>query len=196
MWSFRAGNYESQVTYRLPTVNRRLSPVTGHWSLITRIAAAATLCAALSSCGFQLRGSATLPFNTFYVEPPRHRCLQRNCGASSARAAQRVSRTVRGSRGDDSGDRGAARARGPLLSAGGRVREYQLRYRVRYACATRTRKRLSNRARSFCAATLVQRPEPAAGEGEEVLLFRDMQIDLCSSSCGGSGCDAVEAGTG
>jgi LPS-assembly lipoprotein len=179
MWSFRAGNYESQVTYRLPTVNRRLSPVTGHWSLITRIAAAATLCAALSSCGFQLRGSATLPFNTLYVEAPRSSLfatqLRRVIGSGSATRITNTSAEA------DATIQVIAELREKevlSLSAGGRVREYQLRYRVRYVVFDKDKKAIVEPSeiilrRDYSFNDQNQLP----GEGEEVLLFRDMQID-------------------
>jgi len=179
MWSFRVGNGESQVTYRLPTVNRRLSPVTGHWSLITRIAAAATLCAALSSCGFQLRGSATLPFNTLYVEAPRSSLfatqLRRVIGSGSATRITNTSAEA------DATIQVIAELREKevlSLSAGGRVREYQLRYRVRYVVLDREKKAIVEPSeiilrRDYSFNDQNQLP----GEGEEVLLFRDMQID-------------------
>ena len=179
MWSFRVGNGESQVTYRLPTVNRRLSPVTGHWSLITRIAAAATLCAALSSCGFQLRGSATLPFNTLYVEAPRSSLfatqLRRVIGSGSSTRLTNTSAEA------DATIQVIAELREKevlSLSAGGRVREYQLRYRVRYVVFDKDKKAIVEPSeiilrRDYSFNDQNQLP----GEGEEVLLFRDMQID-------------------
>ena len=179
MWSFRVGNGESQVTYRLPTVNRRLSPVTGRWSLITRIAAVATACAALSSCGFQLRGSATLPFNTLYVEAPRSSLfatqLRRVIGSGSATRITNTSAEA------DATIQVIAELREKevlSLSAGGRVREYQLRYRVRYVVFDKDKKALVEPSeiilrRDYSFNDQNQLP----GEGEEVLLFRDMQID-------------------
>jgi LPS-assembly lipoprotein len=179
MWSSRAGNGESRVMYRLPTVNRRLSPFTGHSSLITRIAAAATLCAALSSCGFQLRGSATLPFNTLYVEAPRSSLfatqLRRVIGSGSATRITNTSAEA------DATIQVIAELREKevlSLSAGGRVREYQLRYRVRYVVLDREKKAIVEPSeiilrRDYSFNDQNQLP----GEGEEVLLFRDMQID-------------------
>jgi LPS-assembly lipoprotein len=140
---------------------------------------AAMLCIALTGCGFQLRGAATLPFNTLYVEAPASSLfatqLRRVIGSGSA---TRVTNT-------------AAEADAILqvlgelreseilsLSPGGRVREYQLRYRVRYVVYDKNKKPLTEPAeivlrRDYSFDDQNQLP----GEGEALLLFRDMQID-------------------
>jgi LPS-assembly lipoprotein len=64
------------------------------------------------------------------------------------------------------------------LSAGGRVREYQLRYRVRYVVFDKDKKAIVEPSeiilrRDYSFDDQNQLP----GEGEEVLLYRDMQID-------------------
>jgi len=149
------------------------------WSLFTRVAFAAALCAAFASCGFHPRGSATLPFSTLYVEAPR----------SSLFATQL--RRVIGSGSETRITNTAAEADAILqiitelrekevlsLSAGGRVREYQLRYRVRYVVFDKDKKAIVEPSeiilrRDYSFDDQNQLP----GEGEEVLLYRDMQID-------------------
>ena len=133
----------------------------------------------LAGCGFQLRGSATLPFNTLYVEAP----------AASLFATQL--RRVIGSGSDTRITNNAAEADATLqvvrelrekeilsLSAGGRVRELQLRYRVQYRVYDR------NNAPVAPPGEIVLRrdysfndQEQLSKESEEALLYRDMQAD-------------------
>src|SRR5215218_9730910 len=114
------------------TSERCPAPVIRHSSPITRFAMTAALCATLSSCGFHPRGSATLPFNTLYVEAPRSSLfatqLRRVIGSGSA---TRITNTQAEA---DATLQVIAELREKevlSLSAGGRVNEYQLRYRVR-----------------------------------------------------------------
>jgi LPS-assembly lipoprotein len=137
------------------------------------------LCLAVASCGFQLRGAATLPFNTVYVEAP----------ASSLFATQL--RRVIGSGSATRVTNNPAEADAILyvlaelreseilsLSPGGRVRELQLRYRVRYVVHDKDRKPLAQPGeillrRDFSFDDQNQIP----GENEALLLYRDMQTD-------------------
>jgi LPS-assembly lipoprotein len=166
--------------------SRLLSPVTGHWSLVTdrpslsaRFAIAAALCTAIAGCGFQPRGTATLPFNTLYVEAP----------ASSVFATQ--VRRVIGSGSATRVTNNPAEADAILqvlaelreseilsLSPGGRVRELQLRYRVRYLLYGKDKKPLTEPgeivlSRDYSFDDQNQLP----GENEALVLYRDMQID-------------------
>lgn len=133
----------------------------------------------IAGCGFQLRGSATLPFNTLYVEAP----------AASLFATQL--RRVIGSGSDTRITNNAAEADATLevvqelrdkeilsLSAGGRVRELQLRYRVQYRVYDK------NKAPVAPPGEIVLRrdysfndQEQLSKESEEALLYRDMQAD-------------------
>ena len=133
----------------------------------------------LSSCGFHLRGSATLPFNTLYVDAPRASLfatqLRRVIGAGSN---TRITNNQ-------------AEADATLqvlqelhekeilsLSAGGRVRELQLRYRVRYQVYGKDKAAVAppgeiilRREYSF------NDQDQLSKESEEALLYRDMQAD-------------------
>jgi LPS-assembly lipoprotein len=134
---------------------------------------------ALSGCGFQLRGAANLPFETLYV-----------AAAPTSTFATQLRRAV------TSGSQtkvvnnpkeaqatlhllGEAREKTILsLSAGGRVREFQLVYRVSYRVADKDNKELRaptqirlHRDFSF------NDQDTLSKESEEALLYRDMQTD-------------------
>jgi LPS-assembly lipoprotein len=134
----------------------------------------------LSGCGFQLRGSYTLPFDTLYIALPKtnelHAMLRRSIEAStrtrlvdSAKGAQ-VILTITGDQ----------QAKNILsLNTSGRVREFQLVRTVSF--------RLHDPAgRDWLPASqfAIRRDisfndaEVLAKESEEVLLWRDMQNDL------------------
>lgn len=131
----------------------------------------------LAGCGFHLRGAVTLPFSSLYVSVPEswqfgHE-LKRALRANDVRLV------------DDPKEAAATlsimnelRER-HILSLGGqgRVREYQLRYRVSYRLSgtkgviTPPTEIVLKRDISFNDA------EVLAKEAEEQLLYRDMQLD-------------------
>ena len=133
----------------------------------------------LAGCGFQLRGTATLPFNTLYVEAPQASFfvnqLRRVIGFGSktritnnqaeADATLQVVNELR-------------EKEILSLSAGGRVRELQLRYTVQYVVYDKNKNWITppgeimlRRDYSF------NDQEQVSKESEEALLFRDMQSD-------------------
>lgn len=133
----------------------------------------------LGGCGFQLRGSATLPFNTLYVDAP-----------VASHFANQLRRVI-GSGSQTRVTNNQAEADATLqvlqelrereilsLSAGGRVRELQLRYRVQYQVFDK------NKAPVAPAGEIVLRrdysfndQDQLSKESEEALLYRDMQSD-------------------
>jgi LPS-assembly lipoprotein len=134
--------------------------------------------ALFSGCGFHPRGSVSLPFSSLYVQVPATSQfgyeLKRALRASNARLT------------DASTDAQATlvimseiRER-QILSLGGqgRVREYQLRYRLAYQLT-------DGKSTAFTAPTeiLLKRDisfndsDVLAKESEETLLYRDMQSD-------------------
>ena len=136
-------------------------------------------CVLLASCGFQLRGQATLPFESMYVQT----------GGPSSFASQ-LTRAVRaGSKTrviDNQQDAqvtlqiiAEARERAILsLSGSGRVREITLRYRVSYRLYDQKNREyippseiLLRRDLSYSDTDVI------AKEQEEGLLYRDMQND-------------------
>lgn len=131
-----------------------------------------------AACGFQLRGAQTLPFASLYIAENWElgAALRRNIRAlggtqlaQTPQEAQAVLTSI-----------GEAREKIILsLSATGRVREYQLRYRFAYRVH-------DMKGREFIPPTeivLVRDISFAdelvlAKEQEEVLLYRDMQNDM------------------
>jgi LPS-assembly lipoprotein len=133
---------------------------------------------ALAGCGWQLRGSTPLPFSSLYVQAP-----------ITSPVGNEIKRTLRASKTEITDTPESAQAtlvimsemrEKHILSLGGqgRVREYQLRFRVGY-------KLTDGKAATFIAPTeiLLKREisfndsELLAKEAEEALLYRDMQTD-------------------
>jgi LPS-assembly lipoprotein len=133
----------------------------------------------LAACGFQLRGSQDVPFKTIYVPSATagigldlKRSIQAGTsakvvdGATQAEAVMEVTQEVR-------------EKEILSLTAQGRVREFQLRYRVGF--------RVHNgKGLDFVAPTTVtlvrditfNDSDVLAKESEEQLLYRDMQSDM------------------
>jgi LPS-assembly lipoprotein len=144
------------------------------------LTAALIIVAAISaSCGFQLRGQAAIPYKTLFIETSGY-----------SQFANDLERAIRfGSETKLAGSRDEAHAilrilgevqerRILSLSSGGRVREFELHYRVAY--------RLIDHAGSDLAppGEIDQRrnmtyddTEVLAKESEEQLLYRDMKKD-------------------
>jgi len=154
--------------------SRRLRVIPHPSSLI--LLAAALL---LASCGFQLRGTATLPFNTLFVQ-----------AAPTSQFAQQLKRAVRsgsGTRIADTPDQAEVilQITSELqekqilsLSGGGRVSEYQLRYRVSFRLTD-----AKNREHIPASEIVLRRDysfsddQALSKESEEALLYRDMRSD-------------------
>jgi LPS-assembly lipoprotein len=139
---------------------------------------AATL--ALSACGFQLRGTASLPFDTLYMPPATGGGialdLKRNIQAGTHTTV------VDDPKRADALLEFTEEVREKIilsLAATGRVREYQLRYRVGFRVH-------DGKGGVFLPPGSVQLTrditfndsEVLAKESEEQLLFRDMQFDM------------------
>lgn len=131
----------------------------------------------LAACGFQLRGSAQLPFSTLHV-----------IGAGNTPLGQELRRSLRTSNVRLEDTPGQAEATLQILSeirdrlilslgGQGRVREYSLRYRLAY--------QLTGKSGVITPPTeiLLRRDisfndnEALAKESEEAMLYRDMQTD-------------------
>jgi LPS-assembly lipoprotein len=136
----------------------------------------------LAACGFQLRGSATLPFSTLYVQ-----------AAPTSQFATDLRRAVRSGSGTRIAER-PEQAEVVLhilselqekqilsLTGGGRVSEYQLRYRVSFRLTD------SKNREHIPASEIVLRrdysyndSQALGAESEEALLYRDMRSDAVS----------------
>lgn len=134
----------------------------------------------VASCGFQLRGTATLPFDTLYVQASPY--------SSFAIQFKRVLTTGSQTRVVDAPADAQvllhilkeAREKQILsLSGGGRVSEFLLRYRISYRLTD------NKSANEYIAASEIvlhrdfsyNDSEALAKEAEEALLYRDMQTD-------------------
>jgi LPS-assembly lipoprotein len=138
-----------------------------------------TLALAVASCGFRLRGTAELPFQTLYVPGTNTGIgldLKRNIEAgtqakvldnpAAAEAVLVFTQEVR-------------EKEILSLTSTGRVREFQLRYRVGFRVH-------DGKGGDYVPASVVQLTrdvtyndaEILAKEAEEQLLFRDMQTDM------------------
>ena len=133
----------------------------------------------LSACGFQLRGAAQLPFNTMYVQ-----------AAPTSPFAIQLKRVVQAGSATRIADR-PEQAEVVLqimtelqekeilsLGGGGRVREFQLRYRVGFRLTD-----AKNREHIPASEIVLKRDysfndeQALSKESEEALLFRDMRND-------------------
>ncbi|MCC6472534.1 MAG: hypothetical protein IT514_02200 [Burkholderiales bacterium] len=149
-------------------------------ALRTRAAGAfcIALVLALAGCGFQLRGQVSLPFRTVYIEGNTSLIaeLRRNIVAGTG------TRVVNRAPGAEAvlEVRGETREKViQSLDTAGRVREYQLRYRVAFRVGNdkgeewlRPSEIQLTRDISFNDAQVL------AKESEEALLYRDMQADM------------------
>jgi LPS-assembly lipoprotein len=136
-------------------------------------------CLALAGCGFRLRGTADVPFKHVYVQ-----------GASAGIALDLRRHISAGTRATVVDDPKLAEAVVELtqekrekhilsLTGAGRVREFQLRYRVGFRVH-------DNKGTDFVPLNVIQLTrdvtfndaEILAKEQEEQLLFRDMQTDM------------------
>jgi LPS-assembly lipoprotein len=134
----------------------------------------------LAACGFQLRGAQPLPFSSLYVGTAE--------GSELGAALKRNIRALGSTRLTDAPQEaqailtviGEARERNILsLSGTGRVREFQLRYRLAYRVH-------DLKGREFIAPTEIvlvrdisfSDERVLAKEQEEALLYRDMQNDM------------------
>lgn len=144
-----------------------------------RLALAAALLVTLAACGFQLRGSASLPFETLYLPDATGGIaleLKRNIQSGTAtrviddaKLAQALLQFTE-----------EARYKEILsLTAGGRVREFRLVYRVRFRVS-------DGKGGEFLPVSTValsrevtyDDADVLAKETEEQLLFREMQADM------------------
>lgn len=145
-----------------------------------RIAFTALLCAALAACGFKLRGAAELPFDSVYVQAaPTSQFATQLKRAVAAGSRARVAETPTEAQVVLQILAELREKQILSLSGGGRVREFQLRYRVSY--------RLTDNKNASVyipqSEIVLHRDfsfndnEALAKEAEEALLFKDMQTD-------------------
>ena len=148
----------------------------------------AMLCIALAGCGFQpARRRPTLPFNTLYVEAP-HGVAVRDPAAPRDRRGQ-----------PDAHHQQSADADATLqvlnelrekeilsLSAGGRVRELQLRYRVQYQVYDKNKAphRAARRDRAAARSSRSTTRRSSPRNRKKRCSTATCRPTPCSSSCG------------
>ena len=137
------------------------------------------LAAVVGGCGFQLRGSATVPFQTLYIPDARTGValnLKRNIEAGT------TAKVVNDPKNADAILELSSENKEKIilsLSGTGRVSEFRLRYSVRYRVH-------DGKGNEYVPSSLVQLTRDMtyddsqilAKEAEEQLLFRDMQSDM------------------
>ena len=137
------------------------------------------LVAALTGCGFQLRGTANVPFETVFVPGASggvaldlKRSIQAGTRAKIVDDAKRADAIVQFTE--------ETRQKEILsLTGTGRVREYQLRYRVGFRVH-------DGKGAEYVPQSTIQLTRDItfndsdilAKEAEEGLLYRDMQVDM------------------
>ena len=133
----------------------------------------------LAACGFQLRGVANLPFESLYVDGGGNPALAVEIG----RAIRSGSQTRLTERAADAQAvlqvQGAGREKRILsLSGAGRVREFQLIYRVNFRLTDKDGRDLTPVQPIELRRDMAYDDAQAlAKEQEEALLYRDMQSD-------------------
>lgn len=134
----------------------------------------------LSACGFQLRGTASLPFDSIYMPPAN----TPGVALDLKRSVQSGTRTTVV---DDPKKAEAilefsqeAREKHILsIAANGRVREFQLRYRVVFRVHDgKGGEFLPSSAIVLTRDVSFNDSDVLAKESEEALLYRDMQFDI------------------
>ena len=141
--------------------------------------AAIALCFVLAGCGFQLRGTATLPFEKLYVEAPKSSVfatqLRRVIGAGSG---TRITATPEEADATLQVMNEVHEKEILSLSGGGRVRELQLRYRLQYQIFDRQKLLIAQPGEIIVRRDYsFNDQEQLSKESEEALLYRDMQND-------------------
>ncbi|HYL88447.1 MAG TPA: LPS assembly lipoprotein LptE [Burkholderiales bacterium] len=133
----------------------------------------------VAGCGFQLRGSSTVPFQTLYIPDAKTGIaleLKRNIEAGTN------AKVVDNPKDADAILELSGENREKIilsLTGTGRVREFRLRYSVRYRVH-------DGKGNEFVPSSVVQLTRDVtyddsailAKEAEEQLLFRDMQSDM------------------
>ena len=146
------------------------------YQLILALCIAATL----GGCGFQLRGSANLPWDSLFVDLPDNNAL----GAELRRNLRAGTKTRIVERREDAQAilQANAESRGKTilsLNSNGAVREFRLKYQFAYRIIDKDGKDIG-----APAEMLIERDysfndnRVLAKESEEALLYRDMQTDM------------------
>ena len=144
-----------------------------------RVALATVVLALLAGCGFQLRGTAQLPFETLYIPGANPLAVELRRNVKAASKTRLVDSP--GSAQAVFGFTQETREKVILtFTAAGKVNEYRLRYRVGFRVTDPSGAQvflpqseiLLTRDMTYSDAQVI------AKENEEALLYRDMQTDM------------------
>lgn len=142
-----------------------------------RIIVALALALLMAGCGFHPRGQATLPFNTLYVDGSTALLTELKRNIAAGTNAHLVPQAA----GADAVFSVDAELREKVilsLDTSGRVREYQLRYRVAFRVHDGKGRNWLPPDEMVLTRDLTFNDQVLAKEAEEVLLYRDMQTDM------------------
>jgi LPS-assembly lipoprotein len=151
--------------------------------VMVRVAAAALAAAALSACGFQLRGSNgsyTIPFHSMYIGFPDNSQL----GTELKRNLRATDQVVIADKPENAEAQfvvlGETRGKSILsLNSLGRAREYLLTYTLVYTVRDPKGVELIPATEISLRRNMAfDETQVLAKEAEEALLYRDMQADL------------------
>ena len=169
-----AGTGSGYGTRRLFALNQILNPRSS-----IRVIAILLVAMTLSSCGFQLRGQAAIPYKTLFIETNGYSLF-----------ANDLERAIRsGSKTKIVSSRDEAEAVLKIisevqekqiiaLSSAGKVLEFEIRYRVAFRLTDRAGKDLTAPGEIYLRRYMTyEDTEVLAKESEEALLYRDMKAD-------------------
>ena len=133
----------------------------------------------LSACGFQLRGQALIPYKTLFIEVTGYSLFANDLERAIRSGSQ--TRIVNSREESEVVLKvlGESQEKHILsLSSAGRVREFQLRYRVAYRLTDRAGADLGAPGEIFLRRELIyDDTQILSKEAEESLLYRDMRAD-------------------
>ncbi len=142
----------------------------------------AALALLLNACGFQLRGTTNLPYETLHVAAPNTSAVANEIRRSIAASSK--TRVIDNPKEAQATLHLLGETREKLilsLSGGGRVREFQLRYRMTYRLMDKDNKELRPTTQILLHRDLSYNDaDTLSKESEEALLYRDMQTDAVS----------------
>jgi LPS-assembly lipoprotein len=136
-----------------------------------------TAAAVLASCGFHLRGQAELPFSTLYVDGNTALLVELKRSVSAGTHTKLVNLAA-GAEAVFSVDHEVREKVILSLDTSGRVREYQLRYRVGFRVHDGKGHDWIPPGEIQLTRDISFNDQVLAKEAEEVLQYRDMQTDM------------------
>ena len=142
-----------------------------------RTVLACVLLLALTACGFHLRGEATLPFETMYVDGNTALLVELKRNIAAGTHTQLVDRAA-DAQAVFAMDHEVREKVILSIDTSGRVREYRLRYRVGFSLRDAKGRDWMAPNEIILTRDISFNDQVLAKEAEELLLYRDMQTDM------------------